>query len=122
MPQQTAPVIPSSFVTDQVARLTGQITDFFHSATDTLTGVKDAASAEAAVPKLQALSATLDTMRFALNQVPVDARGKLVTLVKDLRTKLLSTIDAVMATPVVDDKIKPVMDDLRSKLHALGTT
>jgi hypothetical protein len=120
-PQQTAPVIPPALVTDQVARLTGQVTDFFRSATDTLTGIKDAASAEAAVPNLQALSATLDTMRFALNQIPVDARGNLVTLVQDQSTKLLSTIDAVMATPVVNDTIKPVVDELRRKLNAMGT-
>jgi hypothetical protein len=118
--QQPAPVIPPSLVTDQVTRLTGQLTDFFRSATDTFTGIKDTASAEAAVPKLRELSTTLDTMRVALNQLPGDARAKLVALVQELGTKLMSTLDSAMAIPAVGDTIKPFVDELRSKLHAMG--
>lgn len=118
--QQTAPVVPPSLVTDQVTRLTGQLTDFFRSATDTFAGIKDTASAEAAVPKLRELSTTLDTMRVALNQLPGDARAKLVTLVQELGTKLMSTLDSAMAIPAVGDTIKPFVDELRSKLHAMG--
>ena len=51
-----------------------------------------------------------------------DARAKLVTVVKDLGAKLMPTIEAAMATPVVGDTLKPFVDDLRSKLNALGTT
>ena len=76
---------PPSLGTDQVARLIGQVNDVFRSATDTFAGIKDAASAEMAVPKLRELSTTLDTLRFTMNQLPVDARAKLVALVKDLR-------------------------------------
>jgi hypothetical protein len=118
--QQTAPVIPPSLVTDQVTRLTGQLTDFFRSATDTFAGIKDTASAEAAVPKLRELSTTLDTMRVAMNQLPSDARAKLVALVQELSTKLMQTLDSVTAIPAVGDTIKPFVDELRSKLHAMG--
>jgi len=120
-PQQAVPVTPPVVGTDQVARLTGQVTDFFRSATDTFTGIKDAASAEAAVPKLRELSTRLDTMRGALNQLPADARAKLIALVKDLGAKLLPTIEAATAIPAVGDRLKPYVDDLRSKLNALGT-
>jgi hypothetical protein len=118
--QQTVPAIPPSLVTDQVTRLTGQFTDFFRSATDTFAGIKDTASAEAAVPKLRELSTALDTMRVALNQLPGDARAKLVALVQELSTKLMSTLDSAMAIPAVSDTIKPFVDELRSKLHAMG--
>jgi hypothetical protein len=57
-----------------------------------------------------------------LNQFPTDARAKLVTLVQDLGVKLMPTIEAAMATPVVSNTLKPFVDDLRSKLNALGTT
>jgi flagellar hook-associated protein FlgK len=113
-------VIPPSLVTDQVTRLTGQLTDFFRSATDTFAGIKDTASAEAAVPKLRELSTTLDTMRVAMNQLPSDARAKLVALVQELSTKLMQTLDSVTAIPAVGDTIKPFVDELRSKLHAMG--
>jgi hypothetical protein len=114
-------VIQPSLVTDQVTRLTGQVTDFFRSATDTFTGIKDTVSAEAAVPKLRELSTTLDTMRVAMNQLPGDARAKVVALVQELGTKLMSTLDSAMAIPAVGDTIKPFVDELRSKLHAMGT-
>jgi hypothetical protein len=120
-PQRVAPVTPPTIGTDQIARLTGQVTDFFRTATDTFTGIKDVASAEAAAPKLRELSARLDTMRVAMNQLPADARARLVALVKDLGAKLLPTIEAAMAIPVVGDTLKPYVDDLRSKLNALGT-
>ena len=120
-PQQAVPVTPPAISTDQVTRLTGQVTDFFRTATDTFTGVKDAASAEAAAPKLRELSTRLDTMRVAMNQLPADARAKLAALVKDLGAKLTPAIEATMAIPTVGDTLKPYVDDLRSKLNALST-
>ena len=120
-PQQAVPVTPPAISTDQVTRLTGQVTDFFRTATDTFTGVKDAASAEVAAPKLRELSTRLDTMRVAMNQLPADARAKLVALVKDLGAKLTPAIEATMAIPTVGDTLKPYVDDLRSKLNALST-
>ena len=121
-PQMTAPVPPPTLGTDQVAHLTGQVTDFFRAATDTFTGIKDTASAEAAAPRLRELSTRLDALRVGLNQLPTDARAKLVALVQDQGAKLMPTIEAAMATPVVGDTLKPFVDDLRSKLNALGTT
>jgi hypothetical protein len=121
MPPQTVSVPPATISTDQVTRLTGQVTDFFRTATDTFTGIKDVASAESAAPKLRELSTRLDTLRVEINQLPADARGRLVTLVKDLEAKLLPTIQAATAIPAVGDTLKPFVDDLRSKLNALGT-
>jgi hypothetical protein len=115
------PTTPPAAITDQATRLTGQVTDFFRTATDTFTGVKDAASAEAAAPKLRELSTRLDTIRVSMNQLPADARAKLVALVRDMGAKLMPTIDAAMAIPTVGDTLKPYVDDLRSKLNALGT-
>jgi hypothetical protein len=120
-PQRVVPVTPPSLSTDQVAPLTGQVTDFFRSATDTFTGIKDVASAEAAAPKLRELSTRLDTIRIAMNQLPVDARAKLAVLVKDLGAKLMPTIEAATAIPAVGDTLRPFVDDLRSKLNALDT-
>ena len=121
-PQTTAPVPLPTLGTEQVAHLTGQVTDFFRAASDTFTGIKDVASAEAAAPQLRELSTRLDALRVGLDQLPTDARAKLVTVVKDLGAKLMPTIEAAMATPVVGDTLKPFVDDLRSKLNALGTT
>jgi hypothetical protein len=121
-PATTASMPPPPLGTDQVAYLTGQVTDFFRAATGTFTGIKDAVSAETAALQLRALSTRLDALRVGLNQLPTDARTRLVALVQDLRAKLMPTIEAAMATPMVGDTLQPFVDDLRSKLHALGTT
>jgi hypothetical protein len=120
-PQLTTLATPPTLGTDHIARLTGQTTDFFRMATDTFTGIKDVASAEAAAPKIRALSTQLDTLRGALQQLPAGAQTGLITLVKEQGTKLLATVDAVMSVPAIRDTLKPAVDDLRSKLHALGT-
>ena len=105
----------------QIAGLTGQVNDFFRSATDTFAGIKDAASAEAAVPKLRELSTRLDSMRVAMDQLPADARASLVALVKDLSAKLMPSIDSLVAIPAVGDKLKPLIDELRRKLNGMVT-
>jgi Bacterial protein of unknown function (DUF937) len=120
-PPPSVSMPPPSLGTDQVARLTGQVTDFFRSATDTFAGIKDAASAEMAVPKLRELSTTLDTLRFTMNQLSVDARAKLVALVQDLSAKLMPTLDSAVTLPAVGNTVKPFVDELRRKLNAMVT-
>ena len=56
--------------TDRAAVLTGQVSDFFRSATDTFAGIKDTASAEAAIPKIRDLSSRLDSLRGSMDQLP----------------------------------------------------
>jgi hypothetical protein len=114
VPEQTA-------TATLVTSLTGQVNDFFLSATNTFAGIKDAASAEMAVPKLRELSTRLDTMRVAMDQLPVDARNRLVALVKDSSAKLMPAMDSVMAMPGVGDTLKPLIDELRRKLNGMAT-
>jgi hypothetical protein len=90
------------------------------SATDTFAGIKDSSSAEAAIPKLRDLSSKLDSLRGSMDQLPPDARTKLAALFKDLAAKLTPPLDSVVAMPVVGDRIKPLLDELRRKLNAMG--
>jgi hypothetical protein len=114
VPEQTA-------TATLLTSLTGQVNDFFLSATNTFAGVKDAASAEAAVPKLRELSTRLDSMRVAMDQLPAEARSRLVALVKESSAKLMPVMDSVVAMPAVGDTIKPVIDELRRKLNGMVT-
>jgi hypothetical protein len=106
---------------NQLASVTGQVNDFFLSATNTLAGIKDAASAEAAVPKLRELSNQLDSIRVMMDQLPADARTRLVALVKEGNAKLTPVMDSLVATPAVSDNIKPWLDELRRKLNGIVT-
>jgi hypothetical protein len=114
VPEQTATL-------SQSGSLTGQVNDFFLSATSTFAGIKDAASAETAVPKLRELSTRLDSIRVAMDQLPAEARTSLVALVKDVNAKLTPVMDAVVAMPTVGDTIKPLVDELRRKLNGMVT-
>jgi hypothetical protein len=114
VPQQVGTV-------SQVASLTGQVNDFFLSMTNTFAGIKDAASAEAAVPKLRELSTRLDSIRVSMDQLPTDARNTLVTLLKDASVKLTPVMDALVAMPVAGEKIKPLIDELRRKIDGMVT-
>jgi Bacterial protein of unknown function (DUF937) len=107
--------------TDRVALLTGQVTDFFRSATDTLTGIKDSASAEAAIPKLRDLSSRLDSLRVAMDQLPLDLKARIAALIKDQGAKLTPAFDSILAMPVVGDRLKPLIDELRTKMNTLAS-
>jgi hypothetical protein len=74
--RSTTPVTALSIGTDRMALLSRQVTDFYRSATDTFSEIKDTASAEAAIPKLRDLSTTLDSLRSSMDQLPADARPK----------------------------------------------
>jgi hypothetical protein len=116
IPRQSSPA-PS--ITDQVTGLTAQVSDFFRSATDVLTDMKDAASAQAALPKLKDLTAKLDALRGSIDQLPADAKEKVLTVFKGLSSKLVQLMDKVMATPGVGETIRPIMEELQGKLIAL---
>jgi hypothetical protein len=106
---------------DRVAVLTGQVTDFFRSATATLTGIKDTASADAAIPKLRDLSLQLDSLRSSMDQLPLDLKARIAALIRDHGAKLTPVFDSVVAMPVVGDRLKPLVEELRTKMSALAS-
>jgi Bacterial protein of unknown function (DUF937) len=118
---RTTTVTTPPIGTDRVAVLTGQVTDFFRSATDTLTGIKDTASAEAAIPKLRDLSSRLDSLRAGMDQLPLDLKARIAALIKDQGAKLTPVFDSIFAMPVVGDRLKPLIDELRTKMNTLAS-
>lgn len=118
---RTTTVTTPPIGTDRVAVLTGQVTDFFRSATDTFSGIQDTASAEAAIPKLRDLSSRLDSLRGAMDQLPADARANLAALFRDQRAKLTPVIDSVLAMPLVGDKLRPLVEELRTKMNLVAS-
>jgi hypothetical protein len=108
---------------EQIATLKDQTTAFFKSTTDAFNGITDAASAEAALPKLRELSTKLDTMKTAVGALPADAKTTVNSLFETSLASLKPIITKVLAIPGVSEKIKPVVDELLSKINGLaGTT
>jgi hypothetical protein len=106
---------------DPAAAITARATNFAESATEAFAQIKDAASAEAALPKLKELSANLDALKTGIGALGSDARASTVSALKSAADKLTPVFDKVMRIPGVKEKIGPTVDEIRKKLTELTT-
>jgi len=96
-----------------------QITDSIGTLRTTLGGITDAASAQAALPKLQAASTQIDKVSGMVGQLS-DAQRKLLSgLVSPVMPALNQLFDRVLAIPGVAEIVKPTIDMLRAKLATM---
>jgi hypothetical protein len=136
VPEEKAPTVtraqspdtPPASVPDRVKalapdvnKLKTDITDTFTKATEALTGVKDAATAEAAMPKLQDLDGKLEDAKTAMKTLAEAGQTIIKTLAKSQLSKIKEIADKVLAFPGVGEKIKPVVDSIMAKLTDLST-
>lgn len=97
-----------------------QATDSIASLRTALGGITDAASAQAALPKLKDAAAQIDKVSNLTGQLSVEQRGALASLVKPLMPTLNQLFDQVLAVPGVSDELKPTIDALKTKLATLA--
>jgi len=97
-----------------------QVTDSIATLRTTLSDVTDATTAQAALPKLQQVSAQLDKVDGLIGQLSADQRKLLAGLVKPLMLTVNQTFDKVLAIPGVGEVLKPTVDGLKSRLVALA--
>jgi Bacterial protein of unknown function (DUF937) len=116
VPVVEAPKVPAP----EVTQLSTELTDTFKSLTETLTGVKDVPSAEAALPKLQDLGPKLDAAKAKLDKLTEAGKATIAALVKSSQAKLRELVDKVLAIPGVGDKIKAVVDGIMAKINDLA--
>jgi hypothetical protein len=81
--------------------------------------VKDAASANAALPKLTDLTGKLDNLAPLASKLPDTSKSAFTDMVKKTSASLQTEMDRVNALPGVSDTIKPTLDKLKAKLEAL---
>ena len=98
-----------------------QITNDIASVRTTLDGVSDVTSAQAALPKLQEVTAQINKTGDVVGQLSVDQRKLLLSLVKPLVPAVNQLSDKVLAIPGVAEVLKPSVDTLKAKLTALIT-
>lgn len=99
--------------------LEGDIKGFFDSATKTFTDIKDAASAEAALPTLKDLDSKVAGFKKGYSMVPEAGKGAIKALLTDGISKLKTLVDKLLAMPGVGEKLKPVVEPLMAKLSAI---
>ena len=96
-----------------------QVNDSITSLRTTLGGITDAASAQAALPKLQDVTAQIDKVDTLVGQLSPEQRKTLVGMVNPLMSTLNGLFDKVLAIPGVADVLKPTIDLLKDRLAAL---
>ena len=87
-----------------------------------LQGVRDTASAQAALPQLEKSSIEFDKIRTLAAKLPADSKTSFAVLVGQLRPSLEELFNKVLEIPGVAPIAKPVIDGLRAKLDALSKT
>ena len=97
-----------------------QVTDSIANLRTTLGGITDAASARAALPKLQDVTTQLDKVGGVVGQLSAPQRTVLAGLVNPVMPTLNQLFDKVLAIPGVAEVLKPTIDALRAKLAMLA--
>jgi hypothetical protein len=118
-PSSPTLAVPKAAVPN-VASLTTDITDDFKDLTQSLNSVTNAATASAALPKLEDLSGKLDGMKVALDKLPDADRAQITQLIKADIGKVDDQFAKLLWTPNVGEKIRPVVDDVMKKFASLG--
>lgn len=103
----------------EVSKFSTQINDIVSPLTDAFKSVKDAASAEAAIPKLKGVGEKVGGLKAAFDKIPEAGKAPAKKLLADAIAKLKGLADTMLALPGVGDKLKPTIDDLMAKLNAL---
>ena len=97
-----------------------QITNSVASVRTTLDGVSDVASAQAALPKLQEVTAQIDKTSGEVVQLSADQRKLIAAVINPLMPAVNQLCDNVLAIPGVAEVLKPSVDTLKAKLTALA--
>jgi hypothetical protein len=96
-----------------------QVTDNLSNLHQTLSGITDAASAQAALPKLQEAAAQIDKVQNLSGNLSPDQRKVVAGLVNPIMPSLNQLFDKVLAIPGVSAELKPAVDALKAKLAVL---
>ena len=83
-----------------------------------LSGITDAASAEAALPALNAARTKLDDLTPTVDQLPADAKATLASAVTGMLPELRTLVDKVNGIEGVGGVVKPAVDPIMAKLDA----
>src|SRR5262245_56700067 len=103
---------------DASTQLSRDLRDTVYSVTGALTTVRDGATAEAAIPRLEEAKGKVEEIRARASQLPPEGKSKFDQLVKPQLRALQEEGERVAAIPGAREKIKPVLDDLISRMSA----
>ena len=100
--------------------LAKQVNESVDSLKTALTGITDAASAEAALPKIRDAKTQLDNISTMSDRLPPEGKRSLARLVAAAMPTINGLCDKVLAMPGVGPVASPVINELRSRLNSLA--
>jgi hypothetical protein len=114
------PAVPTGLKVPEFAQVSTDLTGTFKSLTDSLTSIKDVASADTALPKLKELDSKLDGMQALVDKLPDVDKGKVTDLIKASLGKVEDQFTKLVWIPGVGEKVKATLDGIMGKLASLG--
>lgn len=111
------PVVPDATAgTLDMARVTDDMKGILTSFTSELATIKDAASADAALPKLQEMKTKLDTLHATWAKIPETARTTLRQIVSEQMAPLKERAEQTIAIPGIGDRVKALIQGILERL------
>ena len=118
-PTGTVGMAPSDLTIGGV-NLANQVNSSVGALRSVLPTITDAASAQAALPKLQEATTQLNEVSNLATKLTPEGKSALAKLIAAATPTINQMCDKVLATPGVGDIAKPAIDELRGKLDALS--
>jgi Bacterial protein of unknown function (DUF937) len=112
--------IASSDLTIGGVNLANQVNSSVGALKSVLPTITDAASAQAALPKLREATAQLDEVSNLAAKLTPERKSALAKLIAAATPTINQMCDKVLATPGVGDIAKPAIDELRGRLDTLS--
>jgi len=100
--------------------LAGQMTSAVAGLKTSLGTIKDAASAQSALPKLRDAAGQIEKIQGLSGQLPADGKKSLSGMAAAALKTLEPIITAVLGTTGVGPVVKPTLDALRGRLEAMA--
>jgi hypothetical protein len=113
-----APVVPEVDLPDPT-KISTDLEAIYTSLTDLLSGIKDAPTADAAIPKLTDLTPKIDGLQSLWDKLPDLGKAAVAKVTTDHLAKLKELVAKVLSLAGASgDKLKPVVNTLIDKLAA----
>jgi hypothetical protein len=100
--------------------VSGEVRSLSDNLRTTVGSIKDAGSAQAALPKLQGAVAQLDKVRSLAGNLPAANKSTLASMITSLMTTLNPMFDTALAIPGVSGIVKGPIDQIRTAMLALS--
>ena len=100
--------------------LANQVNSSVGTLRSVLPTITDAASAQAAIPKLREATTQLNEVGNLATKLTPEGKSTLAKLIAAATPTINQMCDKVLATPGVGDIAKPTIDELRVKLDTLS--